>query len=1225
MLKKIIKKNHTQQMIYVFIVDTSASMNQVFSHGLSYLDCAKGGIEHFFQWEQRRSDRHGNKYALIDYSDPPTCFKAGLQDTIPQLLQELKRLTATDISNPGQAFNAAFDYLNAYRYQTGLETPGKGRYFSAVEPTVIMWFTDGGNFSFIDHASNKCIVQNRLQISGLRSAGAAAFVEPFRWDQKLHTFLLSPEGKLVHPEVAAMSSATHSDVYAIWTKDHMKRCIENCMGAHKPPHPDVFPQTASVTQPTVWMQMEELQDTPNKPRKSFKLNVFPQSDQNTFPLPESYAVDSRLNVPPVRSSIPQVTFSTQDMLYTIPHGFPYDRFNIEQGPFKQLLARKAGTCWTLYVRNSGHSEGLGDPIGFLKVSNASRGSGVMMYIMPYNFPKLFKLIEHLNKNPSMKSVPPASWTKNFRAYLTEIPPYYHGKLRTMMGKIGLEHLLPVSLVPDMNEWPISKFLKTVVDQAKLEFDKYVTSVVEKNKAKSEELRKISLENAQTVDAENLVENAFDVSRGQVLLELKLLQTHFNKASQKGPQIKKMNRNQDYQDALHSVPISEMSNHHSKPYIPPLRNPFESDDDILKKSKRDPFGNPWTTKTKNSTTASSNSAAVPEDDEISNEASLMSGSSDEIADAAKKAADLENAALHSRTRKLARRRNRSNSVGSLSSRQSDSSESVSSSSSSSSSAAVGPAPSTIGSVRTETSFVLDRVPSLVNYFPVLVLPPPYTFQEVESGSVDILGWVEKVRANAQAEKLAADEAERVKKMEAVAKQTAASVEAWRLESANGGGGGVAPMTGVQISTATTVEPPVNTFEVVPQVHHETLSTLEATLISSIPNLGYTHEYIPEDKKASIAQQGSVNGVQLPKGVKLSRRSSLPPPSNGLPAELAQVEDFDSLIAKAFNDAISVPTPPAMAPASTAATNFEGAPQISRSSSVKRTASGQEISASSNGLKPDTAPHGATAATTTTPPSMSNFQNGEPKRQRIDPRLARDLARKESALATATATGPNRTIPNTTQSNLQAAPQITDVSKNSLPTRATLAKKNLKEPSQQQEHTSKPPQSRVSIYYPPSSTPSSESQVPATEQSVLSDQQQNMFNMYTPDFSNLLPGYGAAASKPATASTASSSSSAQLHKRPITPTSMGNRKSTPTPAILPFNSRLWGPKDMPKVPYLRPKGAPKPKYDKNYVCLHFNITHCNGGCGFEHVCAVCAKKSGERKEHKALSENHPEYFA
>ncbi|KAJ3071558.1 Integrator complex subunit 6 [Podochytrium sp. JEL0797] len=731
-------------MIYVFIVDTSASMNQVFSHGLSFLDCAKGGIESF--------------------------FSAGLNDTIPQLLTELKNLQATDISNPGQAFNAAFDYLNAYRFQAGLETIGKGRYFASIESTVIMWFTDGGNFSFIDRQSNKCVVQNRLQISGLRTPGATSYMEPFRWDQKLHTFLLSPEGKLVHPEVAAMSNATHSEVYAIWTKDHMKRCIENCMGAQKPPHPDVFPQFASVTMSSVWVNMEEVADSSNpNPRKGFKLNIYPQNDQgHTFPLPESYAVTNLLNGPPLRSAIPTLTYTAHDAHYAIPHGFPYDRFNIEQGPFKELVSRstaasmasKQPPCWTLFARNSGNSEGLGDPIGFLKVSAASRGSGVMMYIMPYNFPKLFKLIEQLNKNPSMKTTPPPQWTKSFRHYLTEIPPYYHGKLRTMMGRIGLEHLLPSSLVPNVQDWPIATWLNTVTDQCKVEFGKFVSSVVEKSKIKAETQRRIALQTANpttiiattTSSPPPLLTNAFDAPRSQILLELRLLQTHFTKsmhlgashnASSNATSIKKLCRDQTALDLIHSVPISEMSNHHSKVYVAPLRDPFETDEEIAGKAKRDPFGNPWVTKKVGKSvpivpsspgvnaSSPSPSAAASEngdesDDEISNEASLMAGGgSDQLADAAKVAADLSHAASHAR-RHLPRRRSVS-----VATRESS------------------VAGSSVAGTGRSDWFVVDRVPKLVDCFPVLVLPPmDWEYEQVERGLVDVVGWVERVRREAR---------------------------------------------------------------------------------------------------------------------------------------------------------------------------------------------------------------------------------------------------------------------------------------------------------------------------------------------------------------------------------------------------------------------------------------------------------------------------------------------
>ncbi|KAJ3026335.1 UNVERIFIED_CONTAM: Integrator complex subunit 6 [Siphonaria sp. JEL0065] len=1139
-------------MIYVFIVDTSASMNQIFSHGLSYLDCAKSGIEHFFQ--------------------------AAIHDSIPQLLKELKTLTATDISNPGQAFNAAFDYLNAYRYQAGLETHGKGRYFTGIESTVIMWFTDGGNLSFIDHGTNKCIVQNRplplplpwpilchqLQISGLRTPGAAVYAEPFRWDQKLHTFLLSPEGKLVHPEIAAMSNATHSEVYAIWTKDHMKRCIENCMGAHKPPHPDVFPQSASVTQTTVW---------------------------------------------PIRSAIPLITCTTEEFIYTIPHGFPYDRFNIEQGPFKALLARKPGVCWTLFVKNSGKAEGLGEPIGFLKVSAASRGSGVMMYIMPYNFPKLFKLIEHLNKNPSMKGVPPPAWTKNFRTYLTEIPPYYHAKLKTMMGRIGLEHLFPASLVPSIHEWPITTYGSTVMQQAKIEFEKYVSSVAQKIKTKAEEVRRINVQKSEVVDAENLVENAFDVSRSHILIELKLLQTHFSKAStaQQGrPQIQKLIRDQDYQDALHSVPISEMSNHHSKPYTPPLRNPFESDEDILRKAKRDPFGNPWVTKTKTPPSSTPTSPILPpvstEDDEISNEASLMSGSSNDIADAAKLAADLENVAAHAR--KFPRRRTRSNNT-SPSSRSSEYSESLAGST------LDGSVTSSLRSDR----FVLDRVPNLVDYFPVLVLPPPCSYQEVESGVVDISAWVEKFRLDAKAKKAEADELERVKELETVAQQNAASILAWRADSVvvgNGGGvvDGVVPMVGVEEAASFNpagkrVSPPH--VPAIPASFQQERSAVSETVLELVSSPTSTSPM-----------------PTLPKGMRIVKKSSSLGGSDSAAVPPGAVDDFDARIETAFRDS-SAP--------SSAAGNAEPALVVSRSSSIKRDSSGRELnSAGDASQKPRRLPSipldpqssaSSTSSTKSLVQSERRLSDGEAKRQRLDPRLE--------------ARGKVPEVSNLTAARRESGLLVSGGKKSSIPSR--------RDPR---------PLSAKSVTEATSTEPENYSQADNNNETLMKN--------YTPDFQNLLAGHNpnptpSSSNKHGHPQTYSHSQQTRdqtrqpiqsqprqttrqqnhQHATELRPTDQWQqqpqqgfsgsssrapqRPPTPAERTLPFNTRAWTSKLMPKVANTKGKG----KYDTNSVCLHYNLTQCGGNCGFEHVCAVCAKLDGRSEKHTALGGHHSEYFA
>ncbi|KAJ3083068.1 Integrator complex subunit 6, partial [Physocladia obscura] len=370
-------------------------------------------------------------------------------DMIPEILKELKNLTATDMSNPGQAFHSVFEFLNVYRFQAGLETIGEGRYIGLFESTIVI----------------TAITQSKIVIPGLKTPGANVYFEPFRWDQKMFTFVLSSPTQTIDWEIAAMSNAMHSDneVYAIWTKDAMKKCIENGMAVQKPPHPEVRPQYASFMTPSVWVMMEE--SNGDKPAlKKFKMNIFPQHEQGiTFPLPESYWVDDRLNIPPVRSAIPVITYSKTPVASNIPNGFPYDRFTIDQAPWEELIA--ASELKPLFVKNSFKKEGQGEPIGFIKKSaNATRGNSVMMYILPYNFPRLFKLIEILNKTPSMKAAPPSYWMAEFRQYLAEIPPYYHAKLKTMMAKLRLDHLMSPSLMPPIKDWPISNYKATVVNQ-----------------------------------------------------------------------------------------------------------------------------------------------------------------------------------------------------------------------------------------------------------------------------------------------------------------------------------------------------------------------------------------------------------------------------------------------------------------------------------------------------------------------------------------------------------------------------------------------------------------------------------------------------------------------------------------------------------------------------------------------------------------------------------------
>ncbi len=52
-------------MIILFVVDTSASMNQRTSNGMSILDCAKAAVEHFVKMRGRDPATRNDRYFLV--------------------------------------------------------------------------------------------------------------------------------------------------------------------------------------------------------------------------------------------------------------------------------------------------------------------------------------------------------------------------------------------------------------------------------------------------------------------------------------------------------------------------------------------------------------------------------------------------------------------------------------------------------------------------------------------------------------------------------------------------------------------------------------------------------------------------------------------------------------------------------------------------------------------------------------------------------------------------------------------------------------------------------------------------------------------------------------------------------------------------------------------------------------------------------------------------------
>lgn len=61
--------------ILLFLIDTSASMNQRSHLGTTYLDTAKGAVETFMKLRARDPASRGDRYMLVTFEEPPYAIK----------------------------------------------------------------------------------------------------------------------------------------------------------------------------------------------------------------------------------------------------------------------------------------------------------------------------------------------------------------------------------------------------------------------------------------------------------------------------------------------------------------------------------------------------------------------------------------------------------------------------------------------------------------------------------------------------------------------------------------------------------------------------------------------------------------------------------------------------------------------------------------------------------------------------------------------------------------------------------------------------------------------------------------------------------------------------------------------------------------------------------------------------------------------------------------------
>ncbi|XP_071313937.1 integrator complex subunit 6 [Trachinotus anak] len=621
--------------ILLFLLDTSASMNQRTYLGTTYLDVAKGAVEVFMKLRARDPASRGDRYMLVTFDDPPYGVKAGWKENHATFMCELKNLQASGLTTLGHALRTAFDLLNLNRLVSGIDNYGQGRNPFFLEPSVIITITDGNKLT---HSSG---VPDELHLP-LNSplAGSELTKEPFRWDQRLFALVLrlpgaaTPDNEQLgsvptdESAITQMCEVTGGRSYCVRTQRMLNQCLESLVQKVQSgvvinfektgPDPPLVGEDNSVEasrpvssfSPQPWHSCHKLIYVRPNPKTGVPVGH--------WPIPESFWPDQNSPTLPPRSAHPMVRFSCVDCEPMVIDKLPFDKYELEPSPLTQyILERKSPhMCWQVFVSSSGKQNDLGQPFGYLKASTTL--TCVNLFVMPYNFPVLLPLLDDLFKVHKLK--PNLKWRQAFEMYLKTMPPYYLLPLKKALRMMGAPNLIADTMDCGLS-YSVISYLKKLSQQAKIESDRLIVSVGKK--APQETGIKVknhssSLSLAHRRDFKQLLQgitgegplrlvdinfkefagfqiallnkdvkpqayrNAYDIPRRNLLDQLTRMRSNLLRTSQK------LIRGQD-EDYLHSIPVAQMGNYQE--YLKMMPSPLrEIDPDQPKRLHT--FGNPF---------------------------------------------------------------------------------------------------------------------------------------------------------------------------------------------------------------------------------------------------------------------------------------------------------------------------------------------------------------------------------------------------------------------------------------------------------------------------------------------------------------------------------------------------------------------------------------------------------------------------------------------------------
>ncbi|KAF0989883.1 hypothetical protein HZS_4447, partial [Henneguya salminicola] len=458
--------------VVYFIIDTCASMNQVISAGIGFIDVVKASIESVIKQRIRDSSISGkmrDRFMLVYYDQQHrTTYMSGFKENVEKLLATLKLIKCFGTSKLTNCLRDTFELINIHRINTGIETFSFGRKPFFLEPCTIIIFTNGRNSLF---DSNKNIIDLNLTS---QFEGTELYFEPYRWDEKLFAIRYIIDASCVNQCVSELTQimdfgAKPTVLINFTQKADKKASIQLDLS-----------QPSFNSSDNFLVSAQSINGYPNTPLlTSFVAGdaIFPSyihiptnqiGASVNWPIPEIYNLEPSLEVLPPRHAIPTIHFSaTPTKIYTGLLNF--DTFLIENDQLCQYLLSKNTEdvdfeCH-LPCANS-LDQSVNKIFGFISLKHQEKI--VNFNLLPFDYNKLVDLLDQLVQ--VQKIQPTTEWVCSFDYYIQSIPYYYIKSIRTQLKKLNIPNTFIGEYYNTSLSQTIVNYINKIMNQAKLRIE-----------------------------------------------------------------------------------------------------------------------------------------------------------------------------------------------------------------------------------------------------------------------------------------------------------------------------------------------------------------------------------------------------------------------------------------------------------------------------------------------------------------------------------------------------------------------------------------------------------------------------------------------------------------------------------------------------------------------------------------------------------------------------------